>query len=94
MDRVELLLRMAQNKAAEGKDVTAEINARGAEYLAEVKELLAMAREAVDILENQEKRFAHFDPNRRVTQANQPPPAITELRRNNAGEQKDGRAAG
>jgi hypothetical protein len=90
MDRVELILRMAQNKAEEGKEKTAEINAIGATYLAEVRELLAMARDAVEILERQEQRFAHFDPNRRVTQANQP--AIAELRRTN-GEQKDGRAA-
>jgi hypothetical protein len=86
MDRVELILRMAQNKAEQGKEVTAEINARGAEYLAEVKDLLAMARDAVEILE----RFAHFDPNRRVTHTNQP--AIAQLQRTN-GEPKDGRAA-
>ena len=93
MDRVELLLRMAQNKAAEGKDVTAEINARGAEYLAEVKELLAMAREAVDILEHQEQRFAHFDPNRRVTQTNQP--AIARISPSTPREEPaNGRAAG
>jgi hypothetical protein len=92
MDRVELILRMAQNKAEQGKEKTAEINGIGAGYLAEVRELLAMARDAVETLERQEQRFAHFDPNRRVTQANQPP-AITEMRRPNVGEQKDGRAA-
>src|SRR5262245_56568790 len=90
MDRVELILRMAQNKAEEGKEVTAEINARGAAYLAEIKDLLAMARDAVDILERQEQRFAHFDPNRRMTH-NGGQQAITEQRR--TGEQKDGRAA-
>jgi hypothetical protein len=89
MDRVELILRMAQNKAEQGKEVTAEINARGAAYLAEVKDLLAMARDAVEILERQEQRFAHFDPNRRVTQTNQP--AIAQLQRTNG--DKDGRAA-
>jgi DNA-binding PadR family transcriptional regulator len=90
MDRVELILRMAQNKAEEGKEKTAEINAIGAAYLAEVRELLAMARDAVETLERQEQRFAHFDPNRRVTHTNQP--AITQLQRTN-GEPKDGRAA-
>jgi hypothetical protein len=90
MDRVELILRMAQNKADEGKEKTAEINAIGASYLTEVRDLLAMARDAVDILERQEQRFAHFDPNRRVTHTNQP--AIAQLQRTN-GEPKDGRAA-
>jgi hypothetical protein len=88
MDRVELILRMAENKAEQGKEVTADINARGAAYLAEVKELLAMARDAVEILERQEQRFAHFDPNRRVNHTSQPP-AITEMRqRTNSGEQR------
>jgi hypothetical protein len=90
MDRVELILRMAQNKAEEGKEKTAEINAIGAAYLAEVRDLLAMARDAVETLERQEQRFAHFDPNRRVTHTNQP--AIAQLQRTN-GEPKDGRAA-
>ncbi len=91
MDRVELILRMAQNKADEGKEVTAEINARGAAYLAEIRDLLTMGREAVEILERQEQRFAHFDPNRRVTHTHQP--AIAEMRRTNSGEQPNGRAA-
>jgi hypothetical protein len=90
MDRVELILRMAQNKAEQGKEKTAEINAIGASYLTEVRDLLVMAREAVEILERQEQRFAHFDPNRRVTHTNQP--AIAQLQRTN-GEPKDGRAA-
>jgi DNA-binding PadR family transcriptional regulator len=89
MDRVELILRMAQNKAEEGKEKTAEINAIGAAYLAEVRELLAMARDAVETLERQEQRFAHFDPNRRVAHTNQP--AIAQLQRTNG--DKDGRAA-
>jgi hypothetical protein len=89
MDRVELILRMAQNKADEGKEKTAEINAIGASYLTEVRDLLTMARDAVELLERQEQRFAHFDPNRRVTHTNQP--AIAQLRTN--GEPKDGRAA-
>jgi hypothetical protein len=91
MDRVELILRMAQNKAEQGKEVTAEINARGAAYLAEIKDLLAMARESVEILERQEQRFAHFDPNRRVTHTNQP--AIAEMRQR-TGEPANGRATG
>jgi len=90
MDRVELILRMAQNKVEQGKEVTAEINARGAAYLGEIKDLLMMAREAVDILEREEQRFAHFDPNRRVPHTQ--PPAIAQLQRKN-GEPKDGRAA-
>jgi len=90
MDRVELILRMAQNKVEQGKEVTAEINARGSAYLAEVRDLLAMARDAVDMLEHQEQRFAHFDPNRRVPHTQ--PPAIAQLQRKN-GEPKDGRTA-
>jgi len=90
MDRVELILRMAQNKADEGKEKTAEINAIGANYLTEIRDLLAMAREAVEILERQEQRFAHFDPNRRVPHTQ--PAAIAQLQRTN-GEPRDGRAA-
>ena len=91
MDRVELILRMAQNKAEEGKEKTAEINAIGANYLTEIRDLLAIAREAVEILERQEQRFAHFDPNRRVAH-NGGQPAIAQLQRTN-GEPRDGRAA-
>ena len=90
MDRVELILRMAQNKVEQGKEVTAEINARGAAFLGEIRDLLTMAREAVEMLERTEQRFAHFDPNRRVNHINQP--AIAQLQRS-VGEQKDGRAA-
>jgi hypothetical protein len=62
MDRVELLLHMARNTAEEGREVTNEINERGATYLMQVRDLLAIAREAVEILERQEKTFAHFAP--------------------------------
>jgi hypothetical protein len=86
MDRVELLLRMAQNKADDGDEITAEINARGSAYLAEVRGLLTIAREAVEVLENQEKRFSHFDPkagHRQVASLGQP--TITSAQQNIVG---------
>jgi hypothetical protein len=88
MDRVELILRLAENKTEEAKEVTAKINAHGATFLGEVRDLLAMARDSVDKLERLEQRFAHFDPNRRVTHTNQP--AITEQQSTNGDSRRHG----